>query len=68
MIGSATAKSQLLNVATASANIGKFKALAVTSARRLANFPDAPSMDELGFQGIASVNWQGLFAARSLKQ
>ena len=56
----------LLNVATASANVGKYKALAVTAPRRLANFPDVPTMDEIGFPGIASVNWQGLFAARSI--
>jgi tripartite-type tricarboxylate transporter receptor subunit TctC len=56
----------LLNVATASANVGKYKALAVTAPRRLANFPHVPTMDELGFSGIASVNWQGLFAARSI--
>jgi tripartite-type tricarboxylate transporter receptor subunit TctC len=56
----------LLNVATASANVGKYKALAVTAPRRLANFPDVPTMDELGFSGIASVNWQALFAARSI--
>jgi tripartite-type tricarboxylate transporter receptor subunit TctC len=56
----------LLNVATASANVGKYKALAVTASRRLANFRDVPTMDELGFPGIASVNWQGLFAARSV--
>jgi tripartite-type tricarboxylate transporter receptor subunit TctC len=56
----------LLNVATASANVGKYKALAVTAPRRLANFPDVPTMDELGFSGIASVNWQGLFAARGI--
>jgi tripartite-type tricarboxylate transporter receptor subunit TctC len=56
----------LLNVATASANVGKYKALAVTAPRRLANFPDVPTMDELGFSGIASVNWQGLFAARGV--
>jgi len=50
----------LLNVATASANVGKVQgALAVTAPRRLANFPDVPTMDELGFSGIASVNWQG---------
>lgn len=53
----------LLNVATASANIGRYKALAVTATRRLANFPGVPTMNELGFSGIASVNWQGLFAA-----
>lgn len=56
----------LLNVATASDNIGKYKALAVTATRRLANFPGVPTMDELGFSGIASVNWQGLFAARGV--
>jgi tripartite-type tricarboxylate transporter receptor subunit TctC len=56
----------LLNVATASGNIGKYKALAVTATRRLANFPSVPTMDELGFSGIASVNWQGLFAARGV--
>ena len=56
----------LLNVATASANVGKYKALAVTAPRRLANFPDVPTMDEIGFPGIASVNWQGLFAARGV--
>jgi tripartite-type tricarboxylate transporter receptor subunit TctC len=56
----------LLNVATASANIGRYKALAVTAPRRLANFPGVPTMNELGFSGIASVNWQGLFAARGV--
>jgi tripartite-type tricarboxylate transporter receptor subunit TctC len=56
----------LLNVATASANLGKYKALAVTAPRRLTNFPHVPTMDELGFPDIASVNWQGLFAARGV--
>lgn len=56
----------LLNVATASANIGRYKALALTAPRRLANFPGVPTMNELGFSGIASVNWQGLFAARGV--
>jgi tripartite-type tricarboxylate transporter receptor subunit TctC len=53
-----------LNVATASANIGKFKPLAVTGARRLANFPDVPTMTEAGYAGIGTSNWQGLFASR----
>ena len=56
----------LLNVATASANVGKYKALAVTANHRLANFPGTPTMSEIGFSGIASVNWQGLFAARGV--
>jgi tripartite-type tricarboxylate transporter receptor subunit TctC len=54
-----------LNVATASANIGKFKPLAVTGPRRLPNFPDVPTMSEAGFAGIGTSNWQGLFAPRN---
>jgi tripartite-type tricarboxylate transporter receptor subunit TctC len=55
-----------LNVATSSANIGKFKPLAVTGARRLSNFPDTPTMAEAGYPGIGTPNWQGLFAPRRL--
>jgi len=54
----------MLNVATATANIGKYKPLAVTSARRLSNFPDVPTMAEAGYPNIGTSNWQGLFAAR----
>ena len=54
----------LLNVATATANMGKFKPLAVTGARRLPNFPDVPTMTEAGYVGIGTSNWQGLFASR----
>jgi tripartite-type tricarboxylate transporter receptor subunit TctC len=54
----------MLNVATAAANIGKYKPLAVTSAVRLSNFPDVPTMAEAGFRHIGTSNWQGLFAAR----
>ena len=54
----------MLNVATASANFGKYKPLAVTSSARLPNFPDVATMTEAGFPGIGTSNWQGLFAAR----
>jgi tripartite-type tricarboxylate transporter receptor subunit TctC len=54
----------MLNVATATANVGKYKPLAVTSATRLPNFPDVPTMAEAGFPQIGTANWQGLFAAR----
>ena len=53
-----------LNVATATANIGKFKPLAVTGTRRLPNFPDAPTLAEAGYPGIGTSNWQGLFVPR----
>jgi tripartite-type tricarboxylate transporter receptor subunit TctC len=54
----------MLNVATASANVGKVKPLAVTSTSRLSNFPNVPTMAEAGFPAIGTSNWQGLFAAR----
>jgi tripartite-type tricarboxylate transporter receptor subunit TctC len=54
----------MLNVATASANVGKYKPLAVTSSARLPNFPGVATMTEAGFPGIGRGNWQGLFAAR----
>jgi tripartite-type tricarboxylate transporter receptor subunit TctC len=54
----------LLNVATATANVGKFKPLAVTGTRRLANFPEVPTMTEAGYAGIGTSNWQGLFVSR----
>jgi tripartite-type tricarboxylate transporter receptor subunit TctC len=54
----------MLNVATASQNMGKYKPLAVTSAAHLSNFPDVPTMTESGFAEIGTGNWQGLFAAR----
>jgi tripartite-type tricarboxylate transporter receptor subunit TctC len=56
----------MLNVATASQEIGRFKPLAVTGARRLANFPTVPTMAEAGYAGIGSAMWQGLFAPRGL--
>ena len=55
-----------INVATATANIGKFKPLAVYGAQRLPNFPDVPTMAEAGFPGIGTGNWQGLFASRRM--
>jgi tripartite-type tricarboxylate transporter receptor subunit TctC len=42
---------------------GKFKALAVTSAKRAPPLPDVPTTPELGFPGVISDNWYGLVAA-----
>ena len=55
-----------INAATATANIGKFKPLAVYGTRRLPNFPDVPTMAEAGFAGIGTGNWQGLFGSRRM--
>jgi len=57
----------LLNVATATANKGKYKPLAVSGQRHLTGFPNLPTMAEAGFDGIGVVQWQGLFASRRLR-
>ncbi len=41
---------------------GKLRALAVTSARRLASLPEVPTMQESGVPGYEVVGWNGLLA------
>jgi tripartite-type tricarboxylate transporter receptor subunit TctC len=41
---------------------GGARALAVTAQKRLANFPDIPTMSELGHPGVNADAWFGLFA------
>lgn len=41
---------------------GKFKALGVTSRKRLAQLPDTPTLDEAGVPGYESEIWLGLAA------
>jgi len=40
---------------------GRVKLLAVTSNKRLAAFPDTPTMAESGFPELTSGSWQGVF-------
>jgi tripartite-type tricarboxylate transporter receptor subunit TctC len=53
-----------LNVASASPQVkaGNFRVLAVINHARLADYPDLPTMQELGFPGVGTIAWQGLFA------
>ncbi|HZE11872.1 MAG TPA: tripartite tricarboxylate transporter substrate binding protein [Burkholderiales bacterium] len=41
---------------------GKFKALAVTSAKRAPSLPDVPTTAEVGYPKVISDNWYGLVA------
>jgi tripartite-type tricarboxylate transporter receptor subunit TctC len=43
---------------------GKLRALAVTTAERLPQLPNVPTMAEAGYPGIGTNAWQGLFAPR----
>jgi tripartite-type tricarboxylate transporter receptor subunit TctC len=41
---------------------GQLRALAVTSARRIAELPGVPTMDELGYPGMPPDSWQAIVA------
>lgn len=41
---------------------GKVRALAVTSARRVDDLPDVPTINESGYKGFDAVTWFGLLA------
>jgi len=40
---------------------GKLKAYATTAAQRMPELPQVPTMAEVGFPGVGSVNWNGFF-------
>jgi tripartite-type tricarboxylate transporter receptor subunit TctC len=40
---------------------GKIRALAVSSARRIASLPDVPTLGELGYPGMEDYTWVGFF-------
>jgi tripartite-type tricarboxylate transporter receptor subunit TctC len=53
-----------LNVASTAAMVkaGKLKALAVVNRERLPEFPDVPTMREVGFPDVGTIAWQAMFA------
>ncbi|HLQ24787.1 MAG TPA: tripartite tricarboxylate transporter substrate binding protein [Acidiferrobacterales bacterium] len=43
---------------------GRLRALAVTTAQRVPELPSVPTLDELGYPGMVSTSWQGVFVPR----
>jgi tripartite-type tricarboxylate transporter receptor subunit TctC len=53
-----------LNVATTTPLIrgGQMRPLAVVADQRLPEYPDVPTMAEVGFPGVGTLQWLGIFA------
>jgi tripartite-type tricarboxylate transporter receptor subunit TctC len=53
-----------LNVASTAAMVkaGKLKPLAVVNSKRLPDYPDVPTMAEVGFPGVGTIAWNAMFA------
>lgn len=53
-----------LNVASSTPQIkaGNFRALALVDHARLPDYPDLPTMQEVGFADVGTIAWQALFA------
>ena len=56
-----------LNVASAGPLIkaGALRPVALINPKRLPEYPDVPTMGELGFEGVGTLAWQGMFAPAS---
>src|SRR5262249_8202260 len=53
-----------LNVASSSGQVqaGKFRPLVVVNHTRLKDYPDVPTMREVGYADVGTIAWNGLFA------
>jgi tripartite-type tricarboxylate transporter receptor subunit TctC len=53
-----------LNVASTAAQVraGKLKPIAVVNHQRLADYPDVPTMKEVGFPDVGTIAWNAMFA------
>src|SRR5262249_8927318 len=52
----------LMSDAVPHATSGKLRLLAVSSAQRVPQLPDVPTLSESGFPGFRTLTWNGLFA------
>ena len=53
-----------LNVGSAGGQVkaGKFRALAMVNHARLPDYPNIPTMQEVGYPDVGTIAWNGLFA------
>lgn len=58
------AQTSFLNAASSAAMIkaGKMRPIAVLAERRLADYPDVPTLAEAGYSGVGTLHWQSMLA------
>jgi tripartite-type tricarboxylate transporter receptor subunit TctC len=58
------AQTSFLNAASSAAMIkaGKMRPIAVLAERRLADYPDVPTLAEVGYPGVGTLHWQSMLA------
>ena len=59
-----------LNVASSAGQVraGKLRPIAMVNDKRLKDYPDVPTMAELGYKGVGTVAWNGMFAPAETPQ
>src|SRR6267142_2818396 len=57
-------QASFLNVASSAPMVkaGELKPLALVNDKRLPEYPDVPTMQEIGFPGVGTLAWQAMFA------
>jgi tripartite-type tricarboxylate transporter receptor subunit TctC len=58
------AQTSFLNAASSAAMIkaGKMRPIAVLAERRLADYPEVPTLAEVGYPGVGTLHWQSMLA------
>jgi tripartite-type tricarboxylate transporter receptor subunit TctC len=61
---SGSTQASFINVASSAGLVasGQLRPLALVNRSRLPGYPDVPTMQEVGFDGVGTLAWQGLFA------
>lgn len=61
------AQTAFINAASSASMIkaGKLRPIAVLAEQRLAEYPDIPTLAEVGYPGVGTLHWQGMLAPAS---